>query len=159
MPGDELQRARVPRGGVALGFAIAALAASWNPLAAPFGLVVGVAAALLGARALRGGGRRRVPAAAVGVGILASVASVAVLILSAGAAGPDLPGEPIVKGRTQVELEQSLEEAGERTRARRARASGELERLAGKRSDGGSGSRLSSDLGQEGMDAAGGDRP
>jgi hypothetical protein len=159
MPGDEPRCERVPRGGVALGFAIAALGASWNPIAAPFGLVVGVAAALLGARVLRGAGRRRVPAAAVAVGILATVASVAVLILSAGAVGTDLPGEPIVKGRSRVELDRTLEEAGERTRARRERASGELERLAGKRSDGGAGSRLSGDRGQEGADAAGADRP
>jgi hypothetical protein len=93
------------------------------------------------------------------VGILAAVASVAVLILSAGAVGTDLPGEPIVKGRSRVELDRTLEEAGERTRARRERASGELERLAGKRSDGGAGSRLSGDRGQEGADAAGADRP
>ena len=159
MPDDEPQRARVPRGGVAFGFAVAALAASWNPIAAPFGLVVGVAAALLGARVLRGGGRRRLPAAAVGVGIFAAVASVTVLILTAGAVGTDLPGEPIVKGRTRVELEQTLEEAGERTRARREHASRELERLAGKRSDGGSGSRPSRDRGREGADAPGGDRP
>ena len=159
MPEGEPQRARVPRGGIALGFAIAALAASWNPIAAPFGLVVGIAAALLGARALRGAGRRRVPATAIGVGILAALASVAILIFTAGSVGIDLPGEPIVKGRTQVELEQTLEEAGARTRARRERASGELERLAGKRSDGGSGSRLSEERVQEGADASGGDRP
>ncbi len=159
MAGDEPQGGREQRGRVALGFAIAALAASWNPIAAPFGLVVGVAAAFLGARVLRGAGRWRLPAAAVGVGILAAVTSVAVLILSAEAVGTDLTGEPVVKGRTQVELERTLEEAGERTRARRERAHGELERLAGKRSDGGSASHLSRDLGQEGADVAGGDRP
>src|SRR6266496_5044938 len=76
------------RGGVALGFAVAALFASWNPIAAPFGLVVGIVAAALAARTLKQGApRRRVPAAALAMGILAAVASVTVLLLTAGAVG------------------------------------------------------------------------
>ena len=126
----EAQPRRRARSGVALAFAVAALAASWNPVAAPFGLVVGVAAAVLGARALRRSEGRSVPAAALAVGVLAALASVVVLLLTAGAVGVDLPGEPVVKGRTQAELEQALSQAGERTRTQRERASKELERLA-----------------------------
>jgi hypothetical protein len=118
-------------GGVALAFAIAALAASWNPIAAPFGLLVGVVAALLGARALRrAGGRRAVPAAALAMGVVAALASVVVLLLTAGAVGVELPGEPVVKGRTQAELDDLLSKAGERTRGQRERARKELDRLA-----------------------------
>ncbi len=132
MAEEQAQRGRVPSGGVALGFAIAALAACWNPIAAPFGLVVGVTAAVLGARVLRSAGpSRRVATAALAVGILAAVASVVVLGLTAGAVGVEIPGEPIVKGRTQAELEQILSQAGERTRVERERARQELDRLSG----------------------------
>ncbi len=111
MTGEEAKPRRRAGGGVALAFAIAALAASWNPIAAPFGLLVGIAAAVLGARALRrAGDRRGVPATALAVGV-------------------DLPGEPVVKGRTQAELDEALSRAGERTRAARERASKELDRL------------------------------
>ncbi len=159
MPGGERQPVRAPRGGIALGFALAALAASWNPIAAPFGLVVGIAAAWLGARALRGGGQRWLPAAAVGLGVLAALASVAILVLTAEAVSVDLPGEPIVKGRTQAELEQTLEEAGERTRMRRERAAGELDRLAGKRPDGGPGPQPDKARSDSGVGGGGGDPP
>jgi hypothetical protein len=131
---EQSQPRRRRRGGVALGFAICALAASWNPAAAPFGLVTGIAAAALGFRALRGGGaRRRVPAAALSLGLLAALASVVILVLTAGAVGVDLPGEPIVKGRTAAELERVLSEAAEGTRAERRRAGDELDRLTGTR--------------------------
>ncbi|HEX9289642.1 MAG TPA: hypothetical protein VF904_08965 [Anaeromyxobacteraceae bacterium] len=127
------------RGGVALGFAVAALFASWNPIAAPFGLVVGIVAAALAARTLKQGApRRRVPAAALAMGILAAVASVTVLLLTAGAVGVELPGEPVVKGRTPAQLNQVLADAAERTRAQRERATRELDRLAVPRRDGGS---------------------
>lgn len=133
MAEDEGQRGRGPRGGVALGFAISALAACWNPLAAPLGLLVGVAAAVLGARALRGaaGPRRRVPAVALALGILAALASVLVLVLTAGAVGVEIPGEPIVKERSPAELEEVLSQAGERTLPQRERARKELDRLGG----------------------------
>jgi hypothetical protein len=127
----QAERGRGPRGGVALGFAIAALAASWNPIAAPFGLLVGVAAMVLGARALRTAGDRRLPAAALAIGVVAALASIVILLLTAGAVGVELPGEPVVKGRTQAELDQALDEARERTRAERERASKELDRLPG----------------------------
>jgi hypothetical protein len=117
---------------IPLGFGLAALAASWNPVAAPFGLVVGIAATLLAFRALRGAGeRRRIPAAALGTSLLAVVASVVVLALTAGAVGIELPGEQVVKARTQAEVDQVLSEAAERTRPRRERAEQELEALDG----------------------------
>jgi hypothetical protein len=138
--GDDAPARARGRGGVALGFAVAALFASWNPIAAPFGLVVGVVAAVLAARNLRGSKiGQRVPAAALAMGALAAIASVIVLLLTAGAVSVDLPGEPVVKGRTPAELERLLSEAAERTRAQRERAAQELDRLAGARRDGGSG--------------------
>src|SRR6185369_11331855 len=125
------RRPRAPRGAGALAFAVAALLSSWNPVAAPFGLAVGLAAAILGIRALRRSERRRVPAAAIALGALAVLASAVVLLRTAGALGVDLSGEPVVKGRTPAEVDEVLTGAGERTKAQRARAAEELERTAG----------------------------
>jgi hypothetical protein len=112
--------------------AVAALASSWNPVAAPFGLVVGIATAILSVRALRRSRvRRRIPASALAGGVLAAVASAMVLGFTAGSLGIELPGEPVVKGRTPAELEQVLSEAAERTRARREGATQELDALRG----------------------------
>jgi hypothetical protein len=133
-PPRELRR---PRAGVALGFALAALAAAWNPIAAPFGLVVGLGATALAIRALRRSPRRGLARAALAVAIAAAVLSVAVLVLTAGAVGVDLPGEPVVRGRTPAELDDALRAAAERTRAERGRAARELERLTGPAADGG----------------------
>jgi hypothetical protein len=128
----ETPTALPPPGRAALGFAVAALAACWNPFAAPLGLVVGIAAAVLAFRALRrAGGRRRIPAAALALSLLAVVASALLLIVTAGTIGVDLPGEPVLKARTPEELERVLSEAAERTRPERERARAELERLAG----------------------------
>ena len=122
-----------PTGRAALGFAVAALAASWNPFAAPLGLVVGIAAAVLAWRALKraGGRRRQLPAAALALSLLAVVASALLLAVTAGTVGVDLPGEPVLKARTPEELERVLSGAAERTRAERERAREELERLTG----------------------------
>jgi hypothetical protein len=128
------------RGRAALAFALAALASCWHPLAAPFGLVVGIAAAVLALRALRASRpRRRLPLVGLGIATVAAVASGVVLALTAGAVGIELPGEPVVKGRTQAELERVLGEEAERTRDRRERALRELERGPGgaSRSQGG----------------------
>jgi hypothetical protein len=144
---------RWPRGSGALAFAIAALLAAWNPPAAPFGLGVGIAAAVLAWRAMRGTDRRGVPVAALGVAVLAAGASIAVLALTAGALGVDLPGDPVVKGRTPAELNEVLSKAGEQTHAQRQRAAQELDRLAGPRApDGGARPR------PEGRDGGGGGR-
>jgi hypothetical protein len=125
-PSDPASRVR-RRSWIGLGFALAALLSCWNPLSAPFGLIVGVAAAILSLRALRASRPRRgVPLTGLGIGALAAVASGVVLALTAGAVGVELPGEPVVKGRTQVELDKVLGEAAERTRERRERALREL---------------------------------
>jgi hypothetical protein len=119
-------------GGVALAFALAALAACWNPIAAPFGLIVGAGAVVLAVRSLRRApASRRVPAAALGLGIVAILASGALLVLAAGVVSTELPGEPVVKGRTPAELDQVLSEAAERTRSQRERARKELDRMTG----------------------------
>lgn len=143
MAGGEPRAARTPGARAALGFAVAAVAACWNPIAAPFGLLVGIAAALLAARAVRRAGAlgRRLPASALALAVLAIVASLAVLAFTAGTVGVELPGEQVVKGRTPAELERALSEAGERTRAERERAARELDAISGGRPDGGSAAR------------------
>ena len=122
-----------PRGWGTLALALAALAACWNPLAAPFGLLVGIAATVLSIRALRRTGqRRRVLAAALASAALAVIASVVMLALTVGVVGSELSGEPVVKGRSLGELEEALSGAAARTRGLRERASQELDSLVGK---------------------------
>jgi hypothetical protein len=111
---------------LALAFALAALAASWNPIAAPFGLVVAIGAAVLSARSLRAGARRRVSGTALTLSILAIVASAAILVATAGGLGTELPGERVVKGRSVAELDRALSDAAGRTREERERAAREL---------------------------------
>ena len=123
-----------PTGRAALAFALAALAACWNPFAAPLGLIVGIAAAVLAYRALRragGPGRRRIAAAALALSLLAVMASALLLAVTAGTVGVDLPGEPVLRARTPEEVERVLSGAAERTRPERERARDELERLTG----------------------------
>ncbi len=129
------ERSRQPF--AALGFAAAAAFSSWNPISAPFGLVVGVAALVLGLRALRRGppGRSRAPAiAAVVLSAGAVVASGLVLALTAGL-GRELGGTAIVEVPPAAEVEAELDAAAERTRSARERAREELEAL--EREDGG----------------------
>lgn len=117
-------------GAVALALAGAALLSCWNPFAAPVGLAVGLASLLLGVRALRRRlGSRRVAAAAVAAGAAALVASGLVLVLTAGAVTGDLPGDPVVPGRTQAEAARLLDQEAARTRAARERARRELEEI------------------------------
>jgi hypothetical protein len=116
----------------ALGFAVAAALSSWNPLSAPFGLVVGLAAAVLSARALRRGGARLVSGGALVLSAGAVVASALVLALTAGV-GREPGGEPIVKVPPRADVEAELDAAAERTRAARERARAELEALEGSR--------------------------
>lgn len=118
------------QGWLALVFGIAAVAACWNPIAAPFGLVVGVVAIVLALRARRSRGRR-LALAALALSAVATVASIVVLVSTAGVVSVELPGEPVVKGRTQAELDQVLSESEERTRARREQAIRELDALGG----------------------------
>ncbi|GEJ58273.1 hypothetical protein [Anaeromyxobacter diazotrophicus] len=144
--------ARVPGARAALGFALAAAAASWNPFAAPFGLVVGIAASVLAWRALRrAGARRRIPAAALGLGLVAAIASAAVLAVTAGSVGADLPGQPVLKARTTEELDRTLAEAAARTRAERERARAELQRFGGTAREGGGAPPAAPDGGPEAL--------
>lgn len=106
-------------------FALLALASSWNAFAAPFGLLVGVAAALLGLRGRRRGARAGA-LWAVGLGSVAALASGAVLFTSAGAVTADLIGDPVVKGRSPAEVAELLEQAAKATEPARMRADAEL---------------------------------
>lgn len=116
----------------ALGFAAAAAVSSWNPLSAPFGLLVGLASLLLAVRALRRGCRRGPAAGALVLASGAVVASALVLALTAGV-GRELRGEPIVAVPPRADVKAELEAAAERTRPARERARSELEALDGDR--------------------------
>ncbi|HEX9051505.1 MAG TPA: hypothetical protein VF841_13320 [Anaeromyxobacter sp.] len=113
----------------ALGFAIAAALSAWNPLSAPFGLAVGLAALVLSIRALRGDHARWPSALALGLSAAAALGSALVLALTAGV-GRDLGGQPVVPVKPGV-AGASLDEAAERTRAARERARRELDALEG----------------------------
>jgi hypothetical protein len=114
----------------ALGFALAAALACWNPLAAPFGMLVGLSAGFLSIRALRRGGGRPIAAAALALSVAAVAGSGLVLAVTAGV-GRDPTGEPVVSGPSGDEAAKALDEAAERTRAARERAREELRRAAG----------------------------
>src|SRR5512142_2779631 len=107
-----------------MAFALAAALSSWNPLAAPFGLVVGLAAALIAARALQRGGRRWVASAALALALTAVAASAVVLALTAGVGREG--GGAVVDAPRPEEATRQLDEARDRTRAARDRAREEL---------------------------------
>ncbi len=112
----------------ALGFGLAALASSWNPLAAPFGFVVGLAAAFIAVRALATGQRRAVARIGFAAALAAILASGTVLALTAGVGrGPG--GPPIVPVPDAAEVRGKLDAAAEQSRAARERADAELKRL------------------------------
>jgi hypothetical protein len=111
-----------------LGFGLAALASSWNPAAAPFGLAVGVGAAILSVRALRAGGRRGAAVAGLVASLTAVACAVVVLALTAGVSRQ--AGETsLVPQPSPAEVDAALGEAAARSREARERAKGELERL------------------------------
>lgn len=114
----------------AVGFALAAALSSWNPIAAPFGLVVGLVALIISVRAVRLGGRQVIASIALAVSILAVLASGLVLALTAGV-GREPTGAPVVSGATRDEATGMLDREEERTRAARARAREELEKVGG----------------------------
>lgn len=118
----------------AVGFAIAAALSSWNPIAAPFGLAVGLAAAVISVRALRGGARKLVSIAALCVSVLAVAASTFVLARTAGVGRE--PAGAVVSAPPPPEAERILDEAAERTRAARERAREELGKVDGERDPG-----------------------
>ncbi len=112
----------------ALGFAIAAALSCWTPLAAPFGIVVGMGAVVLSVRALRLGEQRRVALSAAVISGLAIAASALVLARTAGV-GRELGGRPVVPTIGRTDARSELDAASERTRAARERARAELEKL------------------------------
>jgi len=114
----------------AVGFALAAAFSSWNPLAAPFGLMVGLSAAFLSARALQRGGRRGLAGAALLLSLLAAAESGIVMARTAGV-GREPTGEPVVAGPTGEEAQRLLDEEAERTGAARERARDELGKVGG----------------------------
>ncbi|HET9595870.1 MAG TPA: hypothetical protein VFP65_09835 [Anaeromyxobacteraceae bacterium] len=116
-------------GALALAFAVAAALSCWNPLAAPLAVLVGVAAAIMGFRALRRGGRR-LAASAAALGLVAAAAAVVVLALTASAVGVEQGGEAVVEGRSTQEMDRILDDAARRTREARERARGELDKLS-----------------------------
>lgn len=121
-------RDRLPS--AALAFAVAAALSSWNPLSAPFGVLVGVVSLLLAVRALRRSPERRaLSAAAVAVSFLAVVAGAIVLSLTAGV-GRELGGTPAVRSPAREEVSSELDRAAERTRAARERARTALDQVA-----------------------------
>jgi hypothetical protein len=108
----------------AMGFAAAAGLSSWNPIAAPFGLVVGLAAAVIAIRALRQGGRRYLALAALAVAVLSMAGSGLVLLLTAGVGRE--PSGAVVSAPAPAEAARTLDDAAARTREARERARQEL---------------------------------
>jgi hypothetical protein len=112
----------------ALGFGLAALASSWNPAAAPFGLATGLGAAVVAARALRAGGRRRVAAAGLALALAGVAVSALVLALTAGV-GRQAGQTTLVPQPGPGEVDRALDAASSATREARERALKELDRL------------------------------
>jgi len=108
----------------AVGFAIAAALSSWNPIAAPFGLAVGLASSVISVRALRGGATKLVALVALCISVLAVAASAFVLARTAGVGRE--PAGAVVSAPAPPEAARILDEAAERTRAARERAREEL---------------------------------
>ena len=113
----------------AVGFAVAAALSSWNPIAAPFGLAVGIAAAVLAVRAFRGGANRVASIVALCISVLAAAGSSFVLARTAGVGRE--PTGAVVSAPTREEAERILDSAAERTRAARDRAREELGNVDG----------------------------
>lgn len=107
------------RSGVALGFAVAALFSSWSPLAAPFGLLTGLGAAVLAVRARRHGGR--LAGLALALALLATAGSSWVLARTAGL-GRTAGDAPPVSSATELETAARLDRAAAESRAERQRA-------------------------------------
>ncbi len=112
----------------ALALAIAAAVSSWNPLAAPFGLVASAGALVLAVRALRRRTHRRASLAALVLAVAAALAGAVVLARTAGV-GRELGGAPVVEAPDRADVESELRAAAERTRAARERARSELRGL------------------------------
>ena len=109
----------------ALGFAVAAALSSWNPLSAPFAVVVGLAAAVLAVRAAIEERRRLVALTALGLALAAAAVGGLVLARTAGL-GRRGDGESLTMPPSGEAVESDLDAAAERTRAARERALEEL---------------------------------
>jgi hypothetical protein len=114
----------------AVAFAAAAALSAWNPLAAPFGLVVGVVSAALALRALQRGERRWVAAAALVLSLGAMIGSGVVLALTAGV-GREPTGGAVVDAPPSAQASKELDAARTRTEAARERARDELGKVGG----------------------------
>jgi hypothetical protein len=115
----------------AIAFALAAALSSWNPLAAPFGLVVGLAAALVSVRALKQGGGRWLASGALALSLAAVAASAVVLALTAGVGREG--GGAVVDAPRPAEAQRSLDVARDRTKGARERAREELGKVGAPR--------------------------
>jgi hypothetical protein len=117
---------------VAFLLALAAAFSAWNPVAAPFGLAVGVAAAALSVRAgsRAEGSGRRVARAALVLSLLAAIGSATVLLLAAGLGrGARETGPAPSRSPAEARAILDREEAG--TREAREQARRELREIPG----------------------------
>jgi hypothetical protein len=118
------------RAWVALAFALAAVAACWSPLAAPFGLLTGLGAGVLALRARREAG---VAAwVALALGLLGSGVSAWVMARTAGL-GRSAHQAPVVPALGERETSRSLDAAAEQSRAARQRAERQVDPTPGPR--------------------------
>lgn len=108
----------------ALGFAVAAALCSWNPLSAPFAVVVGLAAAVLAVRVAVE--ERRRPVALTALGLALAAAAVGGLVLARTAGLGRGAEERLIVPPSGEAVETDLDAAAERTRAARERALEEL---------------------------------
>jgi hypothetical protein len=118
------------RAWIALAFAAAALFASWSPLAAPFGLLTGLGAAVLALRARRDGGP--VALVALALALLGSGASAWVLARTAGL-GREARPAPTVPAPGERATSRGLDAAAEPSRAARERAERQVDPAPGPR--------------------------
>jgi hypothetical protein len=107
----------------------ASLLASWNPVSAPLGLVVGAAVAALAALdRRRSGALTRLTGLALVLSLTGVLASAAVLGTLVGGARPP-GGAPIVDDVPSENREAQLRRAADRTKSARDAARRELDRL------------------------------
>lgn len=125
------EAARPSRGPiVALVIAVGAVLSSWNPFAAPIGLILGIAVAWAALRMLASKrGSRQLAVWALALGGIALAISAVVLLLSAGALSATPPGQATMSDRTPDEVNRMLDDAQQRTAAARKRAGGELDQV------------------------------
>jgi len=126
--GPEQARSRSSPAWSALGFGLAALASSWHALSAPFGLLVGLASAVLAVRALRAGRPRR--SAVVALVLAAGAVAASSVALARGAGQRRAEGSAaVLPGAPAGPAGGALEGAASESRAARERARGELDAL------------------------------